>query len=684
MRPGRAPERLVAALHEIASCEDVATGEQAIRRHAGLLFPGLRLELDLAPPPEGSSDRTFALLARGRTVGHLRAGRSVRRRRQRVLLQAFAGQCALALDNVLTLAERDARARRDPLTGLLNHREFHEALDAALRRGAIEPGWGFAVAIFDLNRFKEVNDRGGHAAGDRVLRAASSAIATACRASDAAFRIGGDEFAMVLPDADADAAALVGRRAATAIGQVAHRDGASFGVAAWPQDGRSRDTLLHVADQAMYDHKRGVRDAPTSGPADHGPHSRLAVAARLATKLAPLDRATDIAAAAVSELHEAFGFFLAVVQRLDPDGVLRVVAAAGPLTAAPDFLASEQAVGEGVNGRVARTGRPAVVPDTGLDADYLRRDPRTDPGSELSLPIHSDGRIWGVLNLEQLATHAFGDDDLLLADVVAAQVGAALHRSVLTAELERSFSTTLGVLADALETKDPYTAEHAEQVADLAEAAGRRLGLAAPELKSLRYCALLHDIGKIGVRSDLLAKPARLTPEEFDEIKQHSAIGAALLLRVPLLAPIAPLVRAVHERHDGAGYPDGLAGEAIPIPSRIVAVCDALHAMTSDRPYRAGRPATEALAELQRCAGTQFDPRVVTAVCNAVATRPSPPARPVPVAPQAEICYELQAAPMRRPWRYALRPDRLREASVTGVAATQQVRRRERRPRPDA
>lgn len=346
--------------------------------------------------------------------------------------------------------------------------------------------------------------------------------------------------------------------------------------------------------------------------------SRLAVAARLATKLAPLDDACAIAQTAVDELHEAFGFFLAVVQRLDAhDATLRVVAAAGPLANEPDFLAYEQPIQEGVNGRVARTGEPAVIPDTTADPDYLRRDPRHDPGSELSLPIVVDGAIWGVLNLEQIATHAFGDDDLLLADAVAAQVGAALHRARLTQELQDSFASTLGILADVLETKDAYTADHADVVADLALDVGRGLGLTDAELRALRYTALLHDIGKIGVRSEILNKPGRLTPAEFEEIKEHSAIGAALLARIPLLHDIAPLVRAVHERYDGAGYPDGLAGGAIPLPARIVAVCDALHAMTSDRPYRAARPLSIGLAELDRCAGTQFDPRVVAAVVAA-------------------------------------------------------------------
>ena len=121
-----------------------------------------------------------------------------------------------------------------------------------------------------------------------------------------------------------------------------------------------------------------------------------------------------------------------------------------------------------MNGRVACTGLLSLVDDTRLDPDYVGTGPSLDPGSELSLPIHVGGRVWGVLNLEQLATHSFDEYDVMLAEAVVAQTGAALHRCLLVDEVERSFSTTLGVLCDALESKDAYTAEHAEQVAELA------------------------------------------------------------------------------------------------------------------------------------------------------------------------------------------------------------------------
>lgn len=342
---------------------------------------------------------------------------------------------------------------------------------------------------------------------------------------------------------------------------------------------------------------------------------RLVVASRLSTDLALAHSVEDVASLAVRRLHDSFDYYLAVIQRLDPDGSLRVVAGAGPLAERVDgFLAHVQPVEVGVNGRVARTGRPAMVNDTRLDSDYLQRNPRTDPGSELSLPIRVADSVWGVMNLEQVERDAFADEDLLLAHVVAGQVGSAIYRCQLIDELEGAFLTTLGVIADAVELQDPYTADHANEVAELAVRVGARLGIAGDELDRLRYGALLHDVGKIGVPGELLRKPGPLSPNERHRMDAHTAIGARMLERIPFLAPVAPLVRSAHERFDGAGYPDGLAGVEIPRGAMIIATCDAFHAMTSDRPYRKAMSCGEAILELRAGAGTQFDPEVVTAL----------------------------------------------------------------------
>jgi putative nucleotidyltransferase with HDIG domain len=352
---------------------------------------------------------------------------------------------------------------------------------------------------------------------------------------------------------------------------------------------------------------------------------RLLVASRLATRLSRGGTVKQVAGEAVRLLHESFDYYLAVVQRLDPDGCLRVVAGAGPLAGGMiDFLAREQPVEVGVNGRVARSGRPAMVNDTRLDSDYLIRNPGTDPGSELSLPIPVADSIWGVMNLEQRQRGAFTEEDLLLAHIVASQVGAAIHRCQLVSELEGAFLTTVGVLSDAVELQDAYTADHANEVADLAVRVGRRLGIRHDELDRLRYAALLHDIGKIGVPGELLRKPGPLTTEERERMDEHTAIGARMLERIPFLAPVAPLVRAAHERYDGGGYPDGLSGEEIPRGARVIAACDALHAMTSNRTYRRAIDLDEAIAELEANAGSQFDPAVIEALVAELGPAPGP------------------------------------------------------------
>jgi putative nucleotidyltransferase with HDIG domain len=350
-----------------------------------------------------------------------------------------------------------------------------------------------------------------------------------------------------------------------------------------------------------------------SGRAPQG--GRLLVASRLATALSRAASIETVAREAVRTLHESFDYYLAVVQRLDPDGVLRVVAAAGPLAdEMGDFLALEQAVERGVNGRVARTGRPAMVNDTGLDPDYLGSERGIDPGSELSLPIVVAESNWGVLNLEQLDRGAFDEEDLLLAHVVAGQIGAAIHRCRLVGELEDAFLTTIGVISDAVEMQDSYTANHANEVADLALRVGERMGIHGVEIDRLRYGALLHDVGKIGIPAEILRKPGPLTAAERGRMDEHTAIGARMLERIPFLAPVAPLVRSAHERHDGGGYPDGLAGSEIPRSAMVIATCDAFHAMTSDRSYRRAMSAEAAEAELRANSGTQFEPAVVDAL----------------------------------------------------------------------
>jgi len=177
---------------------------------------------------------------------------------------------------------------------------------------------------------------------------------------------------------------------------------------------------------------------------------------------------------------------------------------------------------------------------------------------------------------------------------------------------------TIRALAMTLDARDPYTAGHSERVSALSVAVGRHLGLSEDDVEVLRLGALLHDIGKVGVPDDVLRKPGALTAEEFEAIKLHPTLGARILRSVPFLAPHIPIVELHHERPDGSGYPHQFRGEEIPLLARIVHVTDAFDAMTSARAYRGARSTAEALRELWRCAGAEFDAEVVQALAGAL------------------------------------------------------------------
>ena len=194
-------------------------------------------------------------------------------------------------------------------------------------------------------------------------------------------------------------------------------------------------------------------------------------------------------------------------------------------------------------------------------------------------------------------------------DAELASLNDRLHDSMLT--LEGQSLGTLQALSAAVDEKDAYTARHSLGVTNWAHAIGVTAGLSAVDLATLERAGLLHDIGKIGVPESVLLKPERLSEDEFALIREHPDAGARILETIPFLDDIVSVVRYHHERWDGKGYPDGLAGDKIPYLARVLAVADAYDAMITDRPYRKAMPAEDARAELLACAGTQFDPEVV-------------------------------------------------------------------------
>jgi HD-GYP domain-containing protein (c-di-GMP phosphodiesterase class II)/HAMP domain-containing protein len=246
-------------------------------------------------------------------------------------------------------------------------------------------------------------------------------------------------------------------------------------------------------------------------------------------------------------------------------------------------------------------------------APVARGDAGGAGASAVAVPILHCEETSGVVVIESGTGRLYGREDVSMLAAIASQMAIALKHGEAYEKLDRSYLETVKGLAAAMEAKDHYTAAHADKLAEMALAVGRELRLDAAELRRLEYAAVLHDIGKIGVPGHILNKPGKLSEEEFAVIATHTIIGEGIISRIDYLRPVAQVVRSAHERWDGRGYPDGLAGEDIPLAARIVFVCDAFHAMTSDRPYRDGLPLETALKELRANAGRQFDPRIVEA-----------------------------------------------------------------------
>jgi putative nucleotidyltransferase with HDIG domain len=204
--------------------------------------------------------------------------------------------------------------------------------------------------------------------------------------------------------------------------------------------------------------------------------------------------------------------------------------------------------------------------------------------------------------------------ELLTAQAMTAMLGQSQGAS----------RSAVGALAAAIDARDNYTHAHSEQVVQLATEIARRLGLSGSDVDRVRDGAMLHDVGKVAIPNEILYKPGPLTPDEWDIMREHPVIGERILRRTPELAGIAPLVRHEHERWDGKGYPDGLAGADIPVGSRIILACDAYNAMITERPYREPMGEAEAAGELRAHAGSQFDPDVIETLLDVLAEQAVP------------------------------------------------------------
>ena len=269
-------------------------------------------------------------------------------------------------------------------------------------------------------------------------------------------------------------------------------------------------------------------------------------------------------------------------------------------------------LGEGIAGHVAASGQPVLM-HRGRRDDHWREGPE-GVTSAISVPIRRDGSTIGVLNVRDRASGGeFSDGDLQMLLHLADQAAVAIANATLVRNLRDLFIGTVRALVNAIDARDPYTEKHSARVAACAAAVGAHLGFDAERVDQLRIAALLHDIGKISIRDHILLKPGELTDAEYAVMKQHPIAGARIMEHVEHLLSMLPFIIHHHEQYGAGGYPTGLQGEEIPLEARILAVCDAFDAMTTERPYRAALPLSAATEELRRCAGTQFDAAVAEA-----------------------------------------------------------------------
>lgn len=227
------------------------------------------------------------------------------------------------------------------------------------------------------------------------------------------------------------------------------------------------------------------------------------------------------------------------------------------------------------------------------------------------------GALLGIL----YTSYGYGALVFLLAPLVIARYAFRGALAILEA-----YDSTVRSVARAIETKDPYTRGHAERVSRLAEMVAREYGVSGEDLRLIRYAALLHDVGKLGSASRVLKKAGKLTEQEYEHMKLHPTLGAEILGKIEWLRPALIVPLHHHERFDGRGYPEGLRGEEIPLLARLVSVADAFDSMTSTREYRRAMSIEDAMNEVRRCTGTQFDPAAVEALERAIANNGWEPA----------------------------------------------------------
>ena len=509
------------------------------------------------------------------------------------------------------------QASTDALTGCLSHGAFYNRLGIEIDR-ALRHHEPLSLLVADVDLFKSFNDAHGHAAGDAALAEAGAILRRASRSIDTVARVGGDEFAVILPKTDLVSAGNLAERMIRSFTDGEAQLRISVGFAALDPVEPTSQRLFRDADQGLYRAKANGRartatigDAATSIPARHGAGQELVDPVfaragwdRLEESLRESNRATVEASSIIDSLQGTASVGFGYVDR--DFRILRINA----------MLASVNGgeVEDQIGRRVAEVV-PALWPT--LEPIYRRVIDSGDAvvNQKVSGPTATDPdqiHSW-LTNLNPVKV---GDEVIGIA-IVVIDITDRKQLEESQATLTRA---VVSALSASVELRDPYTAGHQERVARIAGAVASELNLEARDIEEIELAARIHDIGKLSVPSDLLSRPGRLSEPEMAVVRMHTQAGFDLLERVHFPERVAQMVFQHHERCDGSGYPNGLKGDQILIGSRIIAVADVAESMASARPYRTGLGLNAAVEELRLGAGTIYDAEVVAALLRVIET----------------------------------------------------------------
>jgi diguanylate cyclase (GGDEF)-like protein len=499
------------------------------------------------------------------------------------------------------IAATQDREDRDPLTGLLNRRGLHRF------QSLLKPGLPASLLMIDLNDLKVINDRDGHGAGDAQIKQVAAALEKAFSAMGAVARWGGDEFVVVLPGVSETNASMMLSDIARGIDGVYPESlPFSHGIASI-MTGEVLERAMAIADARMYEDKQTSPRATSEIGFD--------TLEEFTSRLEQLGSPQEIIEVGLSMARRLLGFDASdYTERQGERFVLRSLNGEAP-SALKARIGSEYHPGDGLTGRAISQGITTWSNDYPNENEALGEWVELGVKSFVAAPVFQSGVVFGVIGMINFHTwRPITPRVRHLLEAVSMRLGHALERVRVLEEIRGTLEGGLLTLGLALEARDLETKGHTERVVHLAETLGQQMGLSADSLEALRQGAYLHDIGKLSVPDSILLKPGRLDALEWKTMQGHVMQGHEIASRIPSLSNGAlEVIRGHHERWDGTGYPDRHAGDEIPLLARIFAVCDVFDALQSARSYKQAWTRTQALEEICRQSGKQFDPTVVRA-----------------------------------------------------------------------